>query len=166
MNYELQYQITNFLNTEALLLDNREFESWLELLTDDVVYRMPVRVTRETKDGFDKNNDMTFFEETKKSLTTRVKRLGTGSAWAEDPPLRTRHFVSNIMIHEGTTSNELKVRSYFLVKRSRGTDHTVEQIFGERLDVLLKINGDWKIASRSIYPDQTVLTVMNLSMFL
>ncbi|SDJ01729.1 3-phenylpropionate/cinnamic acid dioxygenase subunit beta [Paenibacillus naphthalenovorans] len=166
MNYELHYQITNFLNTEALLLDNREFEDWLELLTDDVVYRMPVRVTKESKDGFDKNNDMAYYEETKKSLTTRVKRLRTGSAWAEDPPLRTRHFVSNIIIKEGTSSNELKVQSYFSFQRSRGVDHAVEQIFGERLDVLRNIGGDWKIASRSIYPDQTVLTIMNLSTFL
>lgn len=165
MNMELQYQITNFLNREALLLDNREFESWLELLSDDIVYRMPVRVSRETKDGFSKHNEMSYFEESKKSLTTRVKRFRTNSAWAEDPPLRTRHLVSNIIIEEGN-QGELKVNSYFSVYRSRGVDHTVEHIFGERCDVVRQVNGQWKLVSRTIHPDQTVLTMMNLSTFL
>lgn len=166
MNMELHYEITRFLTREARLLDNRRFEEWLELLTDDVVYRMPVRVTREAKDHTGKENAMTYFEENKKSLTTRVKRLRTSSAWAEDPPLHTRHFVSNIEIEPGEKADEVHVFSYFLTKRSRGVDHTVEQIFGERQDVLRKVNGEWKIASRRIYPDQSVLTVMNLSMFL
>lgn len=166
MNMELHYEITKLLTREALLLDDRKFEEWLELLTDDIVYRMPVRVTRESKDHAGKDNAMTYFEENKKSLTTRVKRFRTSSAWAEDPPLHVRHFVSNIDIESGTKVDEFNVRSYFLTKRSRAVDHQVEQIFGERFDVIRKINGDWKIASRCIYPDQSILTVMNLSIFL
>ncbi|KYD18363.1 hypothetical protein B4168_0332 [Anoxybacillus flavithermus] len=42
----------------------------------------------------------------------------------------------------------------------------IEQLHGERVDVLRKENGKWKIASRTIYPDQTVLRLINLSMFL
>lgn len=166
MNMELQYQITNYLNHEAFLLDNRRFQEWLDLLDENIIYRMPLRVTRENIDGSNLVNDMAFFEENKKSLTTRVNRLGTKSAWAEDPAPRTRHFVSNIMIEAGSDDNEIKVRSNFLFKRSRAGDIATEEIFGERLDVLHKVNGEWKIASRIIYPDQSVLTVMNLSMFL
>jgi len=166
LNMDLLYDITNLLNQEARLLDNRNYKDWLELLTDDIVYRMPVRVTRESKDLTGKDDAMTYFEESKKSLTTRVLRFGTTSAWAEDPPLHTRHFVSNIMIEPGLKTNEINVKSYFLTKRSRGTDHHAEEIFGERIDVLRKVNEEWKIASRCIYPDQSILTVMNLTTFL
>lgn len=166
MNMELHYEITKFLTREARLMDDRKFEEWLTLLTDDIVYRMPVRVTRESKDKTGKDNAMTYYEESKKSLTTRVKRLGTSSAWAEDPPLHTRHFVSNIDIEPSGKADELNVVSYFLTKRSRGVDHDAEQIFGERHDVLRRVDGEWKLASRTIYPDQSILTVMNLSMFL
>jgi len=166
MTMELQYEITNFLNHEAHLLDSRRFQEWLDLLTEDITYRMPLRVTREAKDGSNIVNNMTFFEESKTSLTTRVKRLSTTSAWAEDPAARTRHFVSNIIIESGSKPDEVHVRSHFLCMRSRGSDISVEQIFGERLDVLRKVNGQWKIASRTIHPDQVVLGVMNLSMFL
>jgi hypothetical protein len=42
------------------------------------------------------------------------------------------------------------------------------QIAGDiaREDVIRKENGEWKLASRIIYPDQTVLGTINLSMFL
>jgi hypothetical protein len=58
------------------------------------------------------------------------------------------------------------VISYFLFQRSRASDHHIEKILGERHDIIRKVDDQWKIASRTIYPDQTVLTVMNLSMFL
>jgi 3-phenylpropionate/cinnamic acid dioxygenase small subunit len=166
MNSDLQYQITRVLHHEAYLLDHRKYKEWLDLLTDDIVYRMPIRVTTEEKDGTNLVDDMTYFEETKKSLTTRVNRLYTSSAWVENPAPRQRHFISNIMIDPGIRPDEYKVRSYFLFKRSRGSDIETEQLFGEREDVMRRVNGEWKIASRTIYPDQAVLTVMNLSMFL
>jgi 3-phenylpropionate/cinnamic acid dioxygenase small subunit len=166
MNVELQFQITHFLHHEAFLLDSRRFDEWLDVLADDIVYRMPLRATRERKDGSNIVDEMTFFEETKKSLTTRVKRLGTTSAWAEDPAPRTRHFVSNILVESGVGNGEFTVRSNFLCKRSRAGDMVTEEIFGERLDVLRKVHDQWKIASRTIYPDQAVLGVKNLSMFL
>jgi 3-phenylpropionate/cinnamic acid dioxygenase small subunit len=166
MNSELQYQITNLLHHEAYLLDHRKYKEWLDLLTDDLTYRMPIRVTVEGRDEANLVDDMTYFEETKNSLTTRVKRLYTNSAWVENPAPRQRHFISNIMIDSASVPNECKVRSYFLFQRSRGSDHHIEQIFGERNDIIRKVNDEWKIASRTIYPDQTVITAMNLSMFL
>jgi 3-phenylpropionate/cinnamic acid dioxygenase small subunit len=167
MNPELQFQITNFLHHEAYLLDHRKYKEWLDLLSDDLVYRMPARITTEGKhDGPNLDNDTTFFEETKKSLITRVKRLDTSSAWAEYSGPRQRHFINNIFIESGSKSNEYQVRSYFLYQRSRGSDLETEQLHGERVDVLRKENGEWKIASRTIYADQSVLGLMNLSMFL
>jgi 3-phenylpropionate/cinnamic acid dioxygenase small subunit len=166
VNPELQFHITNFLHYEAFLLDSRRFAEWLDLLADDIVYRMPLRATRERKDGSTIVEDMTFFEESKTSLTTRVNRLGTTSAWAEDPPPRTRHFVSNILVESGFPNDALTVRSCFLCKRSRAGEIEAEEIFGERVDVLRNVDGQWKIAARTIYPDQAVLGVKNLSMFL
>lgn len=163
---ELHYEISNFLFREAMLLDKREFEKWLELMADDVTYRMPVRVTKELRDGDDIVDDMAFFEESKKSLQTRVSRFGTNSAWVIDPPPRTRHIISNIFIDEIESSDKVKTRSSFIFLRHRGSDLTTEQISGERIDVLRKEAGSWKIVERTIYPDQSVIHMMNLSMFL
>ncbi len=166
MNFELTHQISNFLYQEAYLLDHRQYEEWLDLLSDDIVYIMPLRVTTEGKDGANINNDMAYFEESKTSLTTRVMRLYTSSAWVESPPTRQRHFVSNVVVEPTVDPDEFKVRSYFLYKRSRGSDINTEELYGERVDVIRRVENKWKIESRTIYPDQAVLGVMNLSMFL
>jgi 3-phenylpropionate/cinnamic acid dioxygenase small subunit len=90
-----------------------------------------------------------------------VKRLdSTSSAWAEISGPRQRHFITNIFIEKGVFKDgdeEYFVRSNFLFKRNRGSALTSEELFGAR---------EWKLASRIIYPDQTVLGTINLSMFL
>lgn len=166
MSQGLYFQIANFLYHEAYLLDHRKYKEWLDLLAEDLVYSMPVRITTDEDYESSLSQDMKFFEDTKASLTTRVNRLYTSSAWAEKPPTRQRHFISNIVVEEGHNPGEYLVRSYFLYRRNRGSDKVVEELYGERNDVLRNVNGDWKIASRTIYPDQAVLTVKNLSMFL
>jgi 3-phenylpropionate/cinnamic acid dioxygenase small subunit len=162
----LHHEISQFYYHEAYLLDHQMYQEWVELLTEDVKYRMPLRVTKERRDGSNIVDDMTYFEETKKSLETRVQRLYTSSAWVEDPPTRQRHYITNIMITPSAGSDEYNVRSYFFYKRSRASELQTEEIIGEREDVIRKEEGKWKICRRTIYPDQTVLTVMNLSMFL
>jgi len=159
-------EVTQLLYREAALLDHRKFEEWLDMLEDSIIYRMPLRVTRDSNDAPDVVEDMTFFEENKRSLITRVERLRTTSAWAETPPSRTRHFISNIVLLSGDNDDEIQVRSYFQVLRNRKDSLDVEQIFGERLDVLKRVNGLLKIQQRTIYADQTVLTTLNLSIFL
>lgn len=158
-------EIVNFLYREANLLDERNFGAWLDLLDETLVYRMPLRVTREKGDKEDIIKEMTFLEESKRSLVTRVSRLKTSSAWAEDPPSRTRHFISNIMITEQSES-EVHVTSYFQMLRSRGSKTDVEQIFGHREDILQNTDGQWKLVNRIIYPDQSVLGIRNISNFL
>ncbi|MGH7857450.1 MAG: hypothetical protein ACREQY_08975, partial [Candidatus Binatia bacterium] len=40
------FEIVEFLEDEAMLLDDFELLAWVDLLADDLVYRVPVRVTR------------------------------------------------------------------------------------------------------------------------
>ena len=39
---------------------------------------------------------MAHFDEDRYSLEKRVERLDGDHAWTEDPPSRTRHFVTNV----------------------------------------------------------------------
>jgi 3-phenylpropionate/cinnamic acid dioxygenase small subunit len=163
---DIHLEITNILNMEAYYLDNRKYKEWLELLADTITYKMPLR---ETVEGVGVSNiaeDSSIFEETKTSLRTRVNRLYTKSAWVENPSTRQRHFITNIYVEATADPDEYKVRSYFLFMRSRASTSDIEQMFGERHDIIRKIDNEWKICSRTIYPDQSVITTMNMSMFL
>ena len=166
MTPELQYSITQFLFHEAYLLDHRKYREWLSLLADDIRYVMPLRVTVDNNYSANISQQMTYYTDRKNDIAVKVERLYTKSAWVDNPAPRQRHFISNIMIEPASTEDEYKVRSYFLFKRSRGSDVNTEEIFGEREDIIRKENDEWRIAQRTVYPDQSVLTVMNLSMFL
>jgi 3-phenylpropionate/cinnamic acid dioxygenase small subunit len=85
-------------------------------------------------------------------------------AWAEDPPSRSRHLITNIEVEPGDAANEVKVYSNFMVYRSRAE---TEQDFyvGARRDVLRRVAGAWKIAGRKITLDQNVLLAKNVSIF-
>jgi 3-phenylpropionate/cinnamic acid dioxygenase small subunit len=161
---ELEREIGEFFYREAELLDSNSLEDWLELLTEDIGYEMPVRITRERGQP-DVSSQMGHFSEDRPSLELRVKRLGTDFGWAENPPSRTRRFISNIRVQTTADANEVKAHSYFLLYRSRGTSTQVDLISGARQDLLRKVDGRWKLASRLIIVDQAVLGTRNLAIF-
>lgn len=160
------WEVYEFLMHEAELLDGHREREWVELCTDDIVYRMPVRETRERGAGDGFNESMYYFDETRGSLELRVRRLETEYAWAEDPPSRTRHFVTNIRVAPGDEEDELLVRSNLLLYRSQGTDLHNDLISAERRDVLRRTDGGVRLARREILLDHSVLTTHNLSVFL
>jgi 3-phenylpropionate/cinnamic acid dioxygenase small subunit len=162
---ELEREIGAFFYREAELLDSNRLEEWLGILTEDVTYEMPVRVTREGGNA-QVYSEMSHFSEDRHSLELRVKRLGTEFGWAENPPSRTRRFISNIRVEETQDANEVKAQSYFLLYRSRGNSTEVDLISGERRDLLRKVDGNWRLAGRLIIVDQTVLGTRNLAVFL
>jgi biphenyl 2,3-dioxygenase beta subunit len=170
--------VEQFLYREARLLDDRRFHDWLLLFTDDVRYSMVSRTNRYPRSSkaiaildADRYTDEDFgaddlglFDEDIRTLTARVARLDTGMAWAEDPPSRTRHVITNIEIAPDASDAALTVHSNFIVYRSRGE---TEQDFyvGAREDRLRRVDGAWKIANRRMVLDQNVLTAKNLSIF-
>ncbi len=160
-NTELYGRVCGFYYREAELLDTYKFAEWLELLTPDIEYRMPVRTTQFLTEG-EGFQEFEFFNETMASLTTRVKRLETEFAWAEVPPSRTRHFVSNVIVEEDEDEPTLAARSSFLVTRTR-QDLDYQMFTGVRHDRLVPAGEDFAIAKRLILVDQTVITATNLS---
>jgi 3-phenylpropionate/cinnamic acid dioxygenase small subunit len=178
MGDEIVREVEQFLYREARLLDERRFHEWLELFTDDVHYWMGARTNRYPRsskaiailspnryveDDHTREDELSILDETKETLAGRVARLDTGMAWAEDPPSRTRHVITNIEVAPGETA-ELKVYSNFIVYRSRAESEE-DFYVGGRQDVLRRIDGAWKISRRKLTLDQNVLSAKNVSIF-
>ena len=168
----LTQEIENFLHSEADLLDERRYEDWLALLSEDVRYWMPMRrnvkvdnLEREfTREGL----DISWFDEGKETLTRRVRQIQTGIHWAEEPVSRISHLLANIRLLEVNPSwsepAEVTVRCRFLVYRNRVETET-DVLIGKREDLLRRVDGQWKIARRKILLDQNVLLSKNLTFF-
>jgi len=171
--YELKQQVEDFLYTEADLLDERRFAEWLELMTDDLVYFMPIRrnvpigahaAEENTREG----TDISWFEDDKWTLSKRVEQIMTGVHWAEEPLSRVCHMVSNVQLLEVDPSaaapREVAVRSRFLVYQNR-VEYETYTFVGKRTDRLRLVDGNWRLARREIILDQNVLLAKNLSVF-
>lgn len=167
----LQHEIEQFLYREALLLDERRFEEWLDLFTEDTHYFMPTRAVRYERDierELSGPDDVAHFDETKEQLGQRITRIRSGMAWAEDPPSRTRHLITNVMVSDGADAGEYVVQSNFLTFRGR-LDVDTDWFPGSRTDVLRRdpsAEYGWLIASRRIVLDHTVILSKNISIFL
>jgi 3-phenylpropionate/cinnamic acid dioxygenase small subunit len=159
-------QAHQFLVDEAYLLDAQEYEVWLETLTDDVRYVMPVRVTTARGAGFDTSPGMAHFDEDKYSLSQRVARMGTEHVWAEDPPSRLRHFITNVRTFASHDAEHLVVESAELLFRSRGDVNESALVSCGREDLLRWCDDRWKLARRRIIADESVLRMQNLAVFL
>ena len=168
----LKDEIQDFLFREAELLDERNFEEWLDLLADDIRYWMPMRrnvkaneLDREfTREG----QDVNWFDEGKETLERRVRQILTGVHWAEEPLSRICHFVTNVQLLRAepsiTDPIEVSVKCRFLIYRNRVQTET-DFLIGKREDTLRKVNEEWKIAHRKIILDQNVLLAKNLTFF-
>jgi 3-phenylpropionate/cinnamic acid dioxygenase small subunit len=164
----LKAEIEEFFNTEAELLDQRQFVQWLDLFADDLQYFMPLY--RNVAFGDQAQSELTrrdtdtcWFDDDKETLVKRVGQILTGKHWAEEPLSRVCHIVSNVQIVKAEMP-EITVKSRFLIYRNRLQDE--ENFFvGKREDILRKVNGQWKIAKRTIYLDQNVLIPKNLTVF-
>jgi 3-phenylpropionate/cinnamic acid dioxygenase small subunit len=163
------HSITQFLYTEALLFDERQFVEWLDMLAEDLHYYAPTRTNRMSRDRAKEWADArgaAHFDEDKDFIRARIRRLATGVAWSEDPPSRTRHVISNVLARK-RNDGSFEVDSNMIVYRARG-DYDAEWFVGARHDLILPQTGvahGFLIAKRTILFDHTGIDANNLGIF-
>ncbi|MFD2838213.1 aromatic-ring-hydroxylating dioxygenase subunit beta [Azotobacter vinelandii] len=108
---------------------------------------------------------MALFDDGYRELQRRVARFKQPSAWAEDPPTRNVHLISNIEVYAGENPGEYRAFSCFVNVRSRGLDEQY-QIAGRREDVLCREGDGLKLLSRRILIPNATLPCKNINTFL
>ncbi|MGK5112333.1 MULTISPECIES: aromatic-ring-hydroxylating dioxygenase subunit beta [unclassified Geodermatophilus] len=159
-------EASDFLAYEAELLDDLREREWLEtMVSRDVVYQLPLRETVERARGRGFVEGTYHLNENHGSLGSKVARNETTYAWAEDPPSRLRHFVTNVRVRRHADADKLLVRSNVLIYRTRQDQTTPQILAGERHDVLRREEGGLRLLERVVYLDLTVIGTHNLSLF-
>jgi len=161
---ELQHRVEQFLYREVRLLSERRYEEWLDLFSDDARYWMPARETINGQpDALYGEGEMAYFDDDKEFLAARIERSRSSLAHAEQPPSRLRYFVSNVEVEE-LGGGDINVRCNLLVYQSR-LERTEVSYVGRREDRFSEAGQSWRIASRKIILDQTLIP-RTLSIFL
>lgn len=161
--------VTDFLHLEADLLDEWRFKEWLELLAEDLFYWAPVRENRLYRERKHETNPVggsAYFEEKRADMVQRVDRLATHQAWAEDPPSRTRHLVTNVRVGLTAVADEFSVGSNFVVHRTR-SERDQDEIVGQRRDIVRRAAtpAGFVLVRREVRFDMSTLLIKNLSSF-
>jgi ethylbenzene dioxygenase beta subunit len=129
------------------------------------VYLLALRQTFESARGPGFVEDTYHLDERYGSLESRVRRNETPYAWAEDPPSRVRHFVSNIRV-AAVVDGDVHVHSNLLIYRTRADDTVPQLLSGERQDVLQRdADGALRLSRRLVLLDLTAMGTHNLSIF-
>jgi 3-phenylpropionate/cinnamic acid dioxygenase small subunit len=168
---DLMREVEDFFYAEADLLDEREYDKWLDLLTEDIVYWMPMRKNVSFKDrakDTTAEDDLAWFHDDKQTLIKRVQQIQTGIHWADEPISRISHLITNIRLADPVSSladgAKLTTKCRFIVYRNRLETET-DILIGRREDTLTRTQGELKISRRKIILDQSVLMAKNLTMF-
>ena len=169
----LLMRVEQWLYREARLLDSRRYDLWLELLDDDIHYRIPSRgyirqghvkdfsswsVERE----LEVSDSLPLIDDDLPALRERIARLQTGMAWAETPPSISRRLVSNVMILNADATGRLSVVSTMFLHKVRGEGRVL--FTAERRDHLVHNGDDFRLQERYVVLDDVVLAADNLSL--
>jgi 3-phenylpropionate/cinnamic acid dioxygenase small subunit len=174
---DLITEVEQFYYREARILDQRQYNQWLALVTEDISYRMPSRhipqadpkqrgqeaylsVERELSQG----TEPPLRDENYLILSVRVMRAFKQNSWTDNPPARTRRFISNVEVMPSAQADSLECYSNIMINYSR---HQQDNYLfsAQRRDTLRRVDGTLKIAAREIIIDWNVITAPSLGIF-
>ncbi len=136
--------VEDFLYMEARLLDNRQFEEWMNLFADDALYWVPAG-----HDDIDPSRHVSIIHDDKAQMAIRVKRLRSGFAFAQDPASRVHRLISNVRIlSEDEPAQALEISCMMLLvelARKKQTIHTAYCEFS-----LSTVRTPWSIRRKKV----------------
>ena len=131
----------DFLYDEADLLDGWDLEAWLALCTDDVVYEVPATGMPDGSPA----TSLFLIHDDRFMLESRIKRLLSRNAHAENPRSRTRRLITNVRV-SAAGEGEAAVQASFHVIRFR--DDAMHHYVGRYTYRLRVVDGQLRIAHR------------------
>jgi 3-phenylpropionate/cinnamic acid dioxygenase small subunit len=139
-----------FLVAEARLLDERRFEEWEQLFTDDAVYWVPMDPDRDPR------QTVSIVYDDRKRLHERVYRLTRTPVLDQNPPSRTIRLVGNVEVGPGEGPEEAQVRCNQLIAEMRPGGPGQAGLNNPRWLAarceyrLRRVDGSWRIALKKV----------------
>lgn len=128
---------------EARLLDERRFEEWLELFTDDCRYWLPMG------DEPDPARTVSLLYDDRLRMRLRIGRLQGKYAFSQEPPSRTCRTLTGLEFREacepGVDLIVLGVSTIFTVR-----SEMAESVVGRCQFHLRRVEDDWRIALKRV----------------
>ena len=138
-----------FLYREALLLDEGDYDAWLDLFMHDAVFWMPAwRNESEQTDDPDRELSLIYYQG-RRNLEDRVKRIRSGLSVASKVRLRVMHAISNVMV-TAQAPGTATVSSCFIVNLVDVRAGRTHAFFGRYEHDLVETAEGWRISRKLI----------------
>lgn len=174
-NLKVINEIQQFYYREARMLDERQFQSWVNLLAPGVEYTMPNRSNCGTDKKLKNREEILNIgqelssgmepplrDDNLMTLTFRANRTTSADAVADNPLTRTRRSVNNIEIYKAG-SGRYKVFNNVIMSFSRHSQDNHQYSF-QRQDLLQRIGGELRIGKRKIITEWNVVTAPTMAL--
>jgi len=112
-NQDFIQRVRTFLFQEARLMDDNNYQGWLDLFDEECNYWIPTN-----KEDIDPSRHISILYCDRPMLDNHIKRLIDGKAFAQSPKSRTLRSVTNIMVSD--EDNLITASANFLVTELRG----------------------------------------------
>ena len=122
--------ICAFLYREARLLDDREWDQWLELYDANVEYWMPSWDDDDRPTQDPQSQISLIYYPNRNGLEDRVFRIKTERSSASMPETRINHMLTNVeVLAERSDGVDIRYNFHTLSHRYKATDHFFGTIF-------------------------------------
>jgi 3-phenylpropionate/cinnamic acid dioxygenase small subunit len=152
-------ELARFVYREARLIDEKRFDEWYELFTEDAYYWVPLSASQADPFG---HNSLAY--EDKLLLKLRIERLKLPTAYSQKPASRCLHVMQAPEVEKSDAGKgEYLTRTPFIYTETRGDDsqryaatawHTLVRK-GEGLKIRLKrvdiLNADAMLPSIQLF---------------
>ncbi len=131
------------IEREARLLDQVNYEAWLQLYLPECIYWAP-----STPNAGDPRREIAVMFDDRRRLEDRIFRLRTGYAWSQAPQSRTVRLVTNVETFAGKSAQERMVRANFQINEF--WDGEMRLLAGWSGYRYVLSGGEWLIAAKQI----------------
>lgn len=166
MKISSRTEAEDFIYKEVRFLDDRRFEEWLKLFTDDGLYWIPL------DDSADPEKEPSVLYDDSITRRQRVYQLLHQPHYSQMPPSRTIHFTSNVEFNAGDNDDTSLLHCNFAVFELRPGDPRQFGLGDQNTLVgrceyhLRYIDGQWRIALKKFIMMNRDLPLRNLSFIL
>ena len=154
-----------FLYEEARLIDERHFRQWLDLFAEDGIYWIPIVEDSDPR----RETSILYDDDALRRL--RVDHLLHERNFAQTPPSRTVHQVTNVQVWHEAGEEEARVRCNQVVHEIRAGDHLQlglgdQRALASKCEYRLRYRRGWRIVLKKVVLINRHLPITNLSFLL
>jgi len=137
-------ELVRFVYKEARLLDEKRFDEWYELFTEDAHYWVPLTPGQSDPLG---HNSLAY--EDKLLLKLRIERLKQPNAFSQKPGSRCLHVMQTPEVEKSDPARgEFLVRTPFMYTETRGDES--QRYAATAWHTLVRSNGNLRIKLKKV----------------